>query len=231
MSAIEPLQAPETSYKVRARGNADWRAFDTVRMEISVGQPYHEGAKLEAALEWAGKNFRRTVLIIGDLPQRYNLMFEAGLSATDAAAKAKRMGDLWLQRNALTLARWPDFEITRWEDWKRHPDYLNTRWQVGRLYRDNERFRASMIDALTAKFKRGGYDPDRFEEFKKLSTNYLLEESAVFAIAYNELRGISVYPGSFLEMWDMFVGREVPGAPEGFQYAHCARLQFEKKAA
>lgn len=223
------MSATDARYKIRARGMDRCPDKSLCRMEISVGQPYHEGAKLATALQWA-ERFERVHLLLGDSTQRYNLMFEEGLPEPQAEAKARRMGDEWLRRNAGALACHPRFEISRWNDWKRRPEYTPMRWRIGRLYRDHDAFRDA-IDAASREAFRRRARADGWDRFSALSLSYLLEESTVFALAYGELGGFSAYPGSFLDTWDMFTANQVPTAPAGFAKAHHAVLGFDRLSA
>jgi tRNA-dependent cyclodipeptide synthase len=217
MSAIE--------YKLRARSKWDWRCFDTVRMEISVGQPYHEGAKLALAMKWARENFSRVVIIIGDSPQRYNLMFRTGFAEANAERLARGAGDDWIARNRDLL---DDIEITRWNDWKADPAYLQNRVGISHLYQGNDEFRLSIHGAIQEFIERRAMGENDRHRFFGLSEQYLLEETAVFATAYAELGGISAYPGDFLKLWEMFIGLDDPSIPIGLTKAHCVRLAFNR---
>jgi len=214
------------SYKVRARGKWDWRLFDTVRMEISVGQPYHEGEKLKAAMNWARSNFPNQYIILGDTTQRYNIMFEEGLSETDARAKALQLGTEWLERNQEYLHY---IKITRWDDWIAHPAYEETYRRIVDYYRKNQEFRSALMGATHEFWERQDIPEEKKELFFKNSERYLLEETSVFAVAYNELGGISAYPGGFLELWEMFVESENNEIPEGLKKGYWARLQFNRQ--
>lgn len=48
---------------------------------------------------------------------------------------------------------------------------------------------------------------------------------------YTVFPGVSAYPGTFLEMWSMFVDRDVDGAPEGLKNAQCIRIDFARNKA
>jgi tRNA-dependent cyclodipeptide synthase len=218
------MQQSGMVYKVRARGS-NWREYDKVRLEISVGQPYHEGEKFAATMAWARANFSDIALIIGDLPQRYNLVIE-GMSENEAWDFSLKSGDKWLERNGPLLC---GCTITRWNDWLNHHDFSVEQAKVINLFENHQRFQDSIIDALDQKFKRSNLPDSSYNMFRKHSIDYLLEETTVFAIAYRELKGISAYPGSFLDIWSMFLNKEIPKAPEGLEYANYTRLQFEKR--
>ena len=225
-----PISATDirASYKIRARGMDRCPDKSVCRMEISIGQPYHEGEKLASALQWA-ERFDRVHLLMGDSPQRYNLMFEQAMPEAAAERIARARGDEWLARNSAILGRHSRFEISRWNDWKHRKDYITTRWQIGRLYRDHAAFRDAIDAASRETFTRRAYTG--WDAFAALSREYLLEESAVFALAYNELGGFSAYPGSFLDTWDMFTANHIPEAPAGFGNAHHAVIGFDRLKA
>lgn len=235
-SQFPPQSGP---YAVRVKGGNStrrtWRAFDTLRLEISVGQPYHEGDKLRAALQWAAPRFGRTVILCNDTLQRFNLQFEQEISGPAAFALARRAGDEWLYRNLPAIAATlPAYEIYRWEAWKRASGYFDALAATRRLHRDYEPFRAMIDGAITEIWDRRcdrthAYRHARRAEFYALSTDYLIEEVAVFAVAYRNLPGISAYPGSFGDLWAMFLNGHVPDAPEGLQNADCLRIDFQRR--
>ncbi len=214
------------SYKVRARGKWDWREFDTVRLEISVGQPYHEGGKLKAATDWAKENFKNKVLILGDAPQRYNMMFTQGISEDEAYKLSLKTGDEWLERNKEFLN---DIKITRWDEWKAHADYKETYKQVIKIYNTNKQFYTALQNAISEIWIRRYIDKYDKKAFFAMSEEYLLEETSVFAVAYYTIGGISAYPGDFLELWEMFIEAEGEETPKGLKNAHCTRLCFQRK--
>src|SRR5262249_14771133 len=118
----------EFDYSVRVKNGAGWRVFNRVRLMISVGQPYHEGRKLEAVVDWLNRNneIRQGDVRGNDLLQRHNYM-AAGVSEQEASAAALTEGTLWIERNADTLSgiKATTF-VTRWEEWLGHPDFPRT---------------------------------------------------------------------------------------------------------
>ena len=101
--------------------------------------------------------------------------------------------------------------------------------KVRTLYNVNPEFKAAIDEAIDEIWVRKNISEERKEEFFALSKDYLLEETAAFSIIYNTFKGVSAYPGSFQEMWKMFINQDVPGAPEGLKYAHCLRIDFSKR--
>lgn len=127
------------------------------------------------------------------------------------------------------IASLPDFEIYRWDAWKRSKNYFSDLHKVRTLYNTNAEFRDAIDEAINEIWVRRDISPDRKEEFFTLSKDYLLEETAAFSIIYDTFKGVSAYPGSFQEMWKMFIGSDVPGAPEGLKHSHCLRIDFSRR--
>lgn len=226
-------------YAVRVKGGnsirKSWREFNTLRLEISVGQSYHEGEKFYSTLQWAAPRFQHVVILCNDTLQRFNTQFEKELNPIDAFQMAKDEGDEWLSRNIAAISSTlPSYEIFRWEAWKRAEGYFEALNRTRTLYKSFAPFR-DMIDSAIAEIwdrrcdRSAPYRANRKKEFFALSTDYLIEEVAVFAVAYRNVPGISAYPGSFGDLWKLFLDGKVPQAPEGLTNADCLRIDFSKR--
>lgn len=233
MSASKHKQYPAQTgaYKIKVKSKpANLIGDDAVlRLEISVGQPYHEGEKFRCTLEWARHRFGKIIILVNDSLQRFNYMFEEGLSEKEAHAKASREGTQWIARNMAAIASLPDFEIYRWDAWKRSQGYFEDLYKARTLYNNNEEFKAAIDEAITETWSRRDIAEKRRDEFFSLSRDYLLEETAAFSIIYKTFKGISAYPGSFQEMWKMFLDKDIENAPGGLKYSHCLRIDFSRR--
>ena len=83
------------NYAARVKNGAGWRAFERVRLLISVGQPYHEGNKLRAVVDWINRNpsIQEVHVSVNDFLQRHNLI-GAGIAAERAGAMSIAEGGL-----------------------------------------------------------------------------------------------------------------------------------------
>jgi hypothetical protein len=123
---------PQTgAYKVVVKSGAAWRDYDTARLEISVGQPYHEGAKFEATVDWVKHRFSHVIVSVNDILQRFNLMFERGLSESRAMSVARHAGSEWIRQQRPVLLRLPGYELCRWNEWLSHPGFSAALEQTG----------------------------------------------------------------------------------------------------
>ncbi len=233
MSASEKQYPAQTgAYKIKIKAKTPNLVDDNnlLRLEISVGQPYHEGEKFRCTIDWAKHRYNKVVVLVNDSLQRFNYMFEEGLSEKEAHSKSLHEGTQWIARNMSAISSLPNFEIYRWDAWKRSENYFSDLHKARLLYQQNADFRAAIDQSIEDIWARKNSDLQRKTEFFELSKNYLLEETAAFSIIYKTFKGVSAYPGSFQEMWEMFINQDIPSAPEGLKYAHCLRIDFLRRA-
>lgn len=238
MTASKQFPAQNGAYIVRVKGNQStdsWQNYDTVRLQISVGQDYHEGGKLSATAEWSKHRFKKVFFCVNDTLQRFNIMFERSLDEAAAEKKSSILGKEWVARNMPVIKGVPQAQIVTWNEWKAKPAYpkgfLQTEW----LYVNNEEFRRAIdrnIEEIwkrrentdPAFYKKGGYD-----NFFVLSKRYLLEEMAAFALMYDTEEAIDIYPGTTLFAATLFRGRNIEGAPQGLGKGHFCRIDFDRR--
>lgn len=220
MSGSKAKQYPPQTgdYAVKVKNGAGWQDFDTARLQISVGQPYHEDEKFEATLKWASMRFDKVIVCVNDTLQRFNLIAE-GHSEDEAQRMTLDMGREWIERNLNLLRTLPNVEIKRWDSWKKD-DYAEVKQQIDDLYYNNIEFQVAVDTDVTGFTKRNKTNP-------KLCREYLREETAVFSKMFRE-RAVDIYPGSVLLPCRIFQGRDVEGAPDGLSDGHFTRIDFRR---
>ncbi len=206
-SKVAKFQYPAqtTAYKVKVKHGHDWKLHDTCCLDISVGKEYHEGVKLEATIGWAKHRFRHVAIAVNDTLQRFNDMFEGGMSEAEALEKSQREGDEWIARNRHILDQLPSYEIFRWNDWTGRADFPVKFARAQFLYVHNAEFRQNIDEQIDNIWQRRyAENPElsgRKHEFQLVSYMYLMEETAVFAMMAEDRDDIHIYPGSFMEIW------------------------------
>ena len=195
--------AQDGYYRVKVKNGAGWRFFKTARLQISVGQPYHEDEKMKATFEWVKHRFDKVIICVNDTLQRHNYCFGEGLTDKRATAKADTEGQNWILRHAEEIKQLPNFEVWRWDNWRRRKDYQNQLQHAQKLYRDQKDVH-ELLDANIKEFwerlcqRDPEMDQSCFEDFAKHSRNYLIEEIAVFFLMFKEQKAVDIYPGSVL---------------------------------
>lgn len=236
MSKQYPAQYGAYIVRVKPSQSTDnWQNYNTARLQISVGQHYHEAEKLSAVAEWAKHRFKKVFFCVNDTLQRFNLMFELSLNEAAAEEKSSKLGKEWVARNMPVISGVPQALIVPWNEWKAKPTYpkgfLQTEW----LYANNEEFRQAIDRNIEEIWKRREnidsalYKKDRYKNFFALSKRYLLEEMAAFALMYNTEEAIDIYPGTTLFAATLFRGRNIEGAPPGLGMGHFCRIDFDRR--
>lgn len=92
---------------------------------ISVGQHYHEGNKLEAALKCMNKHFKEIVLVLGDTIQRYTYAAYQNKTHAELLDFAESEGDKWLERNGNIIKEslTKPYKLFRWERYLKHSKF------------------------------------------------------------------------------------------------------------
>lgn len=169
---------------------------------ISVGQHYHEGAKLEAALKIINKHFKEVIILVGDTIQRYTHAVHQNKSPEHLLQFAEDEGSRWLERNGpiINSALTKPHRVNRWDHYRRLPafDYyfkaVSVASKTDSHYRDA--FELDSQEFLT-RSSRG--DPRLLaSNSSDLCIQYLTEECACMCVwAARELCEFATYPYGF----------------------------------
>lgn len=196
---------PQTGpYAVKVKNGRGWNSYSTARFQISVGQEYHEGDKFKATMQWAKHRFEKVIICVNDTLQRHNYLYDGSvLNSEQAFLKAEAAGREWLERNLFAIRTLPNFEIYRWEEWRSLPEYEDQYKEVISLYTANSDFRDTINQEIKffwdrKKARTRAQELPDYGQFKKASTDYLIEETVAFFLMFQEERAVDVYPGSIL---------------------------------
>lgn len=220
-----PSTVKRKTFRAKPMAKFQWNGYSTVRIEISVGRHYHEEARLAATIDWARNHFSKTVILLGDTLQRYNLMMD-GLPAEEAYTKSLADGNEWLERNAGYIS---GLDVLRWDEITEHSDFLQARNMVSSLYGENPLVTQEVNKAIEEVAQRREISKDQEKIFYKLSENYLLEEIAGAAIANIMHPGVSAYPGALPGLWDVVNDIPAHTLPPGLSDARSIELKIYKK--
>lgn len=158
---------------------------------VSVGKKYHEGAFLEASLEFMDQNFEKYQLVLADTLQRHNYLdYDKEKLNYELALQE---GNLWLARNIHITSRFSNLTFSRWDDWLTHSLYPQKRKELDTLYDTHPQirtaFRNTALSFLAKKY-------DITESNIQSSVEYLKEECSIIAPIWSvEKVNKVVYPG------------------------------------
>lgn len=228
-----PPQTGLYAVKVKTeQSTCDWKQFNNVRLQISIGQPYHEGDKFKATIDWCRNRFDNIQICVNDTLQRYNYMFENNASEYEAFDITRQLGNEWFARNKKLFYPTPVFEIVYWDEWKKNTEFNVIQKQINNLYNNNHRFKKAVDDNYIDLWKRKNsinpdyYNSASFERFATLSCQYILEEIAVFCLMFDKKEAVDIYPGTGLFVTNIFQDKPVPNAPSGISKRHYCRIDF-----
>jgi len=187
---------------VQIKRGCKWQDFNTARLQISVGQEYHEGEKLDATLKWVSENFGKVIICVNDTLQRHNHNF-LGADTMRSYEKAEEDGRQWIERNINTIRTHNiKHEIIRWEFWRGLDDNASNRKHIDDMYANSVEFKNSIeseIESFWSRLNRDGqFNEHDALRFSGHSREYLLEECAVFISMFKKDRAADIYPGSSL---------------------------------
>ncbi len=198
------------SYKAKPRQMMS--GSDCAVLGISVGQEYHEGDKFGAALEFAHNRFDRVVVAVSDASQRYKMAIDGTpLELADKIATAA--GSAWILRQTDALDEYKP-EITRWNDWRFHPECQALQDEYRVSIEENSDLAASVeqdIDRFLAK-KSPNVSLALAREYCRA---FLIEELAVHTLQAKAYGGVRLYPGQQLHTKQLIRENTALPVPDG----------------
>ncbi|MGE0279077.1 MAG: tRNA-dependent cyclodipeptide synthase [Rhizobiaceae bacterium] len=221
-------------YRVRVNSCPDWVAYSSCTLGISVGQPYHEGGKFAATVEWAARHFEHIRVDVSDTLQRHRLIRE-GVRAEEAARASLREGDRWLARATPVLgACGKPYTITRWNEWLRHTEFPAVHQAYGRLAQSNAVLSGAVvadIDGFIARQVKHGESIADTSAVRAASRAYLLEELAVITLQGRAQASARIYPGPELASFRAIRSSRVTDAPAGLERDYYVHVNLERRKA
>jgi tRNA-dependent cyclodipeptide synthase len=174
--------------------------------------------KLTGILEWIARRFPRCTVLIGDSIHRITLETMRGVSPEVALAGALQLGREFLEQERGLFDRFGGaarFSFVTCSEIQTWPAYATFHDQLVELYQRDEKFRDSVESFgqhYIRKHSSGISDAEHIRRVER-SSEYFLEEFAIFACLRQRNIEVMVYPGSFSTMAEIASG-EHPAAPE-----------------
>lgn len=221
-------------YRVRVNGCPEWVGYGSCTLGISVGQPYHEGYKFAATVEWAARHFEHIRVDVSDTLQRHRLI-GAGATPVEAGRASLRAGERWiLEAMPVLAAGGRPFAIVRWNTWLRHPEFPALHRAYTRLVETDAVLGVAVardIDDFIARQARRGPLPADETAARAASRAYLIEELAVVTLQGAAERSARIYPGPQLASFKVLRQGLVPGAPAGLDRDYYVQVNLERRKA
>lgn len=167
---------------------------------ISVGQPNHEGARLEATIKLINDNFQSCDVAVCDTLQRHTMQMGGLSSLEEAYINSIIEGKKWVERNKKHLMSLKILkEIFFWDKYLTSDDFLHCKDKIIDAYQNNESFKSAMhitIEEFVKRYERRSTGINR-EKLQEYCFNYLTEECAVMMLMWPKCEyNYIIYPGN-----------------------------------
>lgn len=185
---------------------------------ISLENSNFVRAKLSGIVEWIARRFARCTVLVGDSIHRITLETTRGLAPDAALAEGLRLGREFTDRTRDVFDGFADrtrFSFLTCGEVQTTAAYAAYHDQLVELYRTDERFRAS-VESFGRKYHAKhstGMSEAELERRIQRSSDYFLEEFAIFACLRQQGTQVMVYPGSFSTLAEIADGQH-PDAPQ-----------------
>jgi tRNA-dependent cyclodipeptide synthase len=218
-------------YRVRVNSCPQWTQYAHCTLGVSVGQPYHDGEKFAATVEWAARHFEHIRVDVSDTLQRHRLVGE-GASYPEAEARSLGAGDQWIAGARPVLIECErSFSVVRWNAWLQRPDFLAVLDQYARLASSDpvlSRAIAADVEGFIERREKKGLLNAGVA--RATSRAYLLEELSVITLQGAAERSARIYPGPQLECFKVVRDGQVPDAPAGLGRDYYVHINLERKS-
>lgn len=200
---------------------------------ISLENPLFEGDSLLAMLLWAAEKFDRCLVIVGDYLSRFNERILSGCDENKAGEFAIKQGDLFISKTRAIFEQLPAerVRLTRWREHLQSDRFRVAKKILDDIFISNEQFRAAVeYDALSFVKREQKHNLNLaapMEEAIRLSSQYILEEVAVFSALSESGFTVELYPGPELRVLAEVARGEYPAVPSGLKN----RVNVELKIA
>jgi tRNA-dependent cyclodipeptide synthase len=192
-------------------------------MGISLDNPVFCGWPLKALIGWAVGHFGQCQIVVGDTLRRHNEQILQGFQGSRAVDAARAVGDSFLRKHKTILESFDHgrLSVIRWDECLNWPEYLTDRKAIDDLYGSDADFRSAVQRDAFAFVKRMKKRSPKLavsdEQAIELSSQYLLEEIAVFSALSMRSWSVELYPGPELEVLVKVASGAFARIPQGLR--------------
>lgn len=200
---------------------------------ISLDNSNFVRSKLLASLEWIANRFSKCLVLIGDSIHRITIASKKNITYEEALNEALEMGQHFVQNEGHIFKRFSSrcaFDFVFCSEIQETPEYLAYHNHLVALYESNSAFKNSVRSfGISYHFKDNLFIAnENNERLISSSSQYFLEEFAIFACLKNRDYSVMVYPGSFATLAEISEG-EHPDAPDVLKDLTVVSLHIKKR--
>jgi len=207
-------------------------SFRRCYLGISIDNPVFYGRSLQALLSWAMDNFDQSLVVIGDYLRRYNEQIFNGLQGDKAVKASQDAGDLFILQTSRLFEKLDKEKLTvsRWKPCLETDVFKKSKAAIDDLFNSDPNFKTAVTrDAFSfakrqARQKRTLAIP--MEDAIELSSQYLMEEIAVFNALSEQGWNVELYPGPELRVLVEIAKGKYSHIPQGLRKRINVELQI-----
>jgi len=190
--------------------------------------------KLMASLDWISRRFPSCLVLIGDSIHRITLEATQGLDPIEAHDKALFLGSIFLARERNIFKKFEhlcNFNFVFCSEVQSYPDYQIYYTKLQELFEQDISFQAS-VKAFGENYhrkRRPQLSEKQWEYHIDKSSQYFLEEFAIFACLKRRNIPVFVYPGYFSTLTEIVDGK-YPNALRELKELTVVSLHFRKRS-
>ncbi|MFE0057379.1 tRNA-dependent cyclodipeptide synthase [Streptomyces sp. NPDC059003] len=189
---------------------------DTCFLGVSLENSNFTTPKLASMVKWISRRFDRCTVLVGDSIHRLTLESTQGMAPDAARSRALELGRCFEQTSGEIFDEYresTDFTLLTCgevQTWAEYGDFHN---KLRAFFEENDTFRTSVESFGHAYHRKRacGISEAEWDRRIRMSSDYFLEEFAVFACLTGRGLPVMVYPGSFSTLSEIAQGAH-PGA-------------------
>ncbi len=201
---------------------------------ISLDNPVFYGKSLQAILSWGTENFDRCLVVLGDYLRRFNEYIFNSLKGEAAEKASFESGNDFIAKTKDIFQQFNEdkIQLTRWENCLQADEYKKSKTILSNLYDTLPTFKASVQRDAFLFLKRQKRKNQKIslpmEEAIEISSQYLLEEIAVFSSLSEQGWKVELYPGPELGVLVDIAKGQYSDIPEGLKERVNVELRISK---
>ena len=228
---------PATRYKARIDFVSPQSRRDSFQLEqqcflgVSLENRNFQPARFHSQLEWISRRFPKCIILVGDSIHRLTLESRSGLPAKEAFRRALQLGNEFVQENRNIVASYRStthFEFITCHEIQQTHEYETHHRGLADYFLNSPTFRAS-VERFGFRYHRNDWDTlTEAEKNDRLrnSSNYFIEELAIFACLVKRGVTLMVYPGSFNTLAEI-ADHQFPGISKELESLCVVSLDFK----
>ncbi|MEU9121097.1 tRNA-dependent cyclodipeptide synthase [Streptomyces sp. NPDC048506] len=233
---VFPPAAPKRRYKAAisfvspAASQHTFEAHGDCFLGISLENSNFRQDKVRSMADWISQRFPRCTVLVGDSIHRITLESTRGLHPSEALSEALRLGREFIRDHAPAfeeLRERTDFTFVKCSEVQSWDAYQGYHRVLRDYFDEDAAFRAS-VESFGRRYHSkhsDGASPEDLERRIRRSSDYFLEEYAVFCCLKERGLPVMLYPGSFDTLYEIAAGQH-GGAPKELRDLIVVSLQL-----